>query len=339
MPITRLRQQSVARGRRITRNARQRTGQGLPHGAIGPPRTACGKFAGDTPPSLLPGRIAAWSPTWRKGDTPATSAGGIPCGRATSLYTMRQRVPRSLRGKKALRKTVRHAILFAGLPSDLPNAGADTDIPDGTIMSNRPQPGPALRPTPSGLRRLLLCGLLVGLTGCREDPQYKDHPLAYWTDQLQSKDPRRQLEAVAAMSEMGRAGVPALIQLLGHTDVKIRKKVVETLVEMQVGATEELGEWAEREPAGRQLLKELCLEKQDEGFFIALARAGPDAIPIFEELLRNQDRSICWSAAAALEEMQPPEAAMPLLKSALQHPHREVRERAAESLRTCIQME
>ena len=215
----------------------------------------------------------------------------------------------------------------------------DIDNADGAIMINRPKQDPTLRPAPDGVRRLLLCGLLVGLVGCREDPQYKNHPLAYWTDQLQSKDPSRQLEAIAAVSEMGRAGVPALVQMLSHKDPKIRKRVVESLVEMQVGATEELGEWAEHDPAARQLLKELCLEQQSEGYFIALARAGPEAIPIFEELLRNQDRSICWSAAMALEEMQPPEAAMPLLKSALQHPHREVRERAAESLRTCIQME
>lgn len=206
-------------------------------------------------------------------------------------------------------------------------------------MATRPTSDSFSRTAWFGLRRLLPGVLLLSLVGCDRHLQYKNHPLEYWTAQLQSKDPRRQSEAITAVSEMGRAGVPALVQMLGHKDVKIRKRVAEVLVDMEVGATEELGEWAEGDPAARQILRELCLEKQDEGFFIALARAGPDAIPIFEELLRNQDRRICWSAAAALEEMVPPEAAIPLLKSALQHPHREVRERAAESLRTCIQVD
>lgn len=206
-------------------------------------------------------------------------------------------------------------------------------------MIGRPTWNICVWQTPRNLLLLLLGGLLAGLVGCQKEPQYKGRPLSYWKAQLQSKDPRRLQEAIGAVSETGRAGVPALMELLAHPDRKVRKKVLEVLVEMQVGATEEIGEWAEDKPDAQQLLKELCLELQSDGYFIALARAGSNTIPIFAELLANDDRRICWSAAMALEEMQPTEAAIPLLKQALKHPHREVRERAAESLRACIQFE
>jgi len=186
---------------------------------------------------------------------------------------------------------------------------------------------------------LFFGGWFLGLAGCGREPSYQGKPLTYWKAELRSGDVQRRQQAMDALSEIGRPGVPALVDLLEDKDRQIRKKVVKTLVEMQVGATMEISEWAQGNDDARQILKELCLEEEDEEYFITLAQSGPDALPIFAEFLKSGDRKVAWDAAMALEEMDPPEAAVPLLKEALKNPYREVRERAAESLRACVQVE
>lgn len=186
---------------------------------------------------------------------------------------------------------------------------------------------------------LLLCGFLVIGTGCLKSfpPEFKGKSLTVWAKQLDSKDQKTRLEAIGALSEMGHAGVLPLAELLHDKDRQVRKRAAQSLVEMQVGI-EEVAEWAERTEEARQILKELCLQEKTDGYFIALAATGEDALPIFRELLQNEDRSVCWTAALALEDMRPSEAAIPLLQEvAHTHPHREVRERASESLRLCCQ--
>jgi HEAT repeat protein len=186
---------------------------------------------------------------------------------------------------------------------------------------------------------LLLSGLLVFSPGCTKapPPEFKGKPLVFWVNLLQAKEQPKRLEAISALSEMGHEGAVALAELLRDKDRAVRKRAAQTLIEMQVGS-EEVSQWAEEDEDARQILKELCLEERADAYFIALAEAGEESLPIFRDLLKNADRSICWTAAMALEEMRPAEAAIPLLQEvAHTHPHREVRERAAESLRLCCQ--
>lgn len=192
-----------------------------------------------------------------------------------------------------------------------------------------------------GLMRHLLLVLLgtaiAGFACRRQEPEYRGKSLDFWKAQLHAKTEKERKRAMDALSEMGREGVPPLVDLLETTDRKTQKQVVKVLVEMEVGAAAEISEWAAENPEAQKILEELCLEQQDEGYFIALAHTGPETLPIFEKFVQSDNRKVALAAAAALEEMVPPEEAVPVLKLAQKNPHREVRERATESLRACCQ--
>jgi HEAT repeat protein len=229
------------------------------------------------------------------------------------------------------------------------------------------------------MKRRLILGLVVGLAliavGVWLEPTgvvlgwmngeafYQNRPARYWGRALTSSDPATQAQTHQALKDGGRSAVPVLVEILQQNDnAEGRWKAADLLGRLGPDAREAqpalaaltaalndadshvrnvaataLASIGPAGPDAIPLLQELLATPDCLPALRALARYGPDAAPalgkILVQLNHKGDSEIRWNAARTLAKIGPAaKEAAPRLVAAMKDPEPLVREHAAEAL-------
>jgi NADH dehydrogenase len=159
------------------------------------------------------------------------------------------------------------------------------------------------------------------------DAPVGDRPVSYWLGLLAREEEPAQQEAVAALSRLGPAAVPKLIDGLKDDDWQIRNQAAVVLG--TIG------------PAAKAAVPALVDALQDEDKYLrthaagALGKIGPDAkaaVPALIRALRDNEEDVRREVAAALGHIGPDaKEALPALVELFNDPRKPVRKQAIQA--------